>query len=270
MHSYLKDILKRELSGAEDRLIKDQEGLRIALEDAVNEYNERNKEKSESNVIRRKDLQEILKLVRFEKNDKVLELISIDDDKKKNEIYSCIKKELNNDEAIETYKYVLGIESVFDGSYNDNIEKENLCTTNVTEVTNNIETDISDETPQNVYSNNDVKENVVYGSADESENDVNLESTDRLGNSKEIDSADESKHSEDFGGNNNQSSFYREKEIDWLKGWECTCHHVNDGNFCVMCGKEKNVAIMELPKLWKCKCGAENFVNFCTKCGKKH
>lgn len=46
-------------------------------------------------------------------------------------------------------------------------------------------------------------------------------------------------------------------------GWTCSCGAVNDGKFCIECGKPKPAAG------WTCSCGAVNKGKFCSECGAK-
>lgn len=49
--------------------------------------------------------------------------------------------------------------------------------------------------------------------------------------------------------------------------WTCTCQHKNEGAFCVMCGKNKELAIAQCGSVWQCRCGKTNYGAFCTNCG---
>ena len=46
--------------------------------------------------------------------------------------------------------------------------------------------------------------------------------------------------------------------------WTCACGAVNDGKFCMECGKPKPAAT----EGWTCACGAVNKGKFCSECGK--
>ena len=46
--------------------------------------------------------------------------------------------------------------------------------------------------------------------------------------------------------------------------WTCSCGAVNDGKFCMECGKPKPAAA----EGWTCSCGAVNKGKFCMECGK--
>lgn len=61
-----------------------------------------------------------------------------------------------------------------------------------------------------------------------------------------------------------QKQAQQEQSADGADSWTCSCGQVNNGKFCIECGKPKPQA----DESWTCSCGTVNKGKFCMECGK--
>ena len=61
-----------------------------------------------------------------------------------------------------------------------------------------------------------------------------------------------------------QKQAQQEQSAEGADSWTCSCGQVNNGKFCIECGKPKPQA----DESWTCSCGTVNKGKFCMECGK--
>ena len=61
-----------------------------------------------------------------------------------------------------------------------------------------------------------------------------------------------------------QKQAQQEQSADGADSWTCSCGQINNGKFCIECGKPKPQA----DESWTCSCGTVNKGKFCMECGK--
>ena len=61
-----------------------------------------------------------------------------------------------------------------------------------------------------------------------------------------------------------QKQAQQEQSAEGADSWTCSCGQINNGKFCIECGKPKPQA----DESWTCSCGTVNKGKFCMECGK--